>query len=472
MKTPRALLLLLSLTLAGGIAFAMEPVPWDHKDHASEFKYLREGSPFTAERWAALIPEEQERLLQEARQPAFERQEAMKAYYKAAMAKWNGPTLRDYAAKTKDADIEAVRLWLGEQEAAAFSEKLALTRALLKKAGTKGLGDEDALLLGPHLLPKAIEELRLIKFAAERHEKQAAGEAPKAPASRSTASLDKFAGPDPSKLGAANFSKLYDNMSASGADPAPVIRGQSTAGAARPVAPPAAASVQPKRSAFAMPEVAPAPRAAAAPPAGTRSAGLTSDAYGVTVYTAGGQQPLTFRKGEEAVAAIRRMPDGSITRIIFYGHGGPGLQSVGPFDVDADSAGDILKGKMARGGVVQFAGCNTSSIGGMTLNPAVGLSMVARRLLYFSLPYFQDRAAGMPAEQARDQWGRNWNADLARDTSLNLRGAVVCGYRTFGLVPGRLPGVTAIIGNQEATTPGYVAGKKACYQDGREVPAR
>ncbi|PKP63939.1 MAG: hypothetical protein CVT86_03960 [Alphaproteobacteria bacterium HGW-Alphaproteobacteria-8] len=33
-----------------------------------------------------------------------------------------------------------------------------------------------------------------------------------------------------------------------------------------------------------------------------------------------------------------------------------------------------------------------------------------------------------------------------------------------------LPGLTRLLGNQEATTPGYVAGKKVCYQDGREGP--
>ncbi len=48
----------------------------------------------------------------------------------------------------------------------------------------------------------------------------------------------------------------------------------------------------------------------------------------------------------------------------------------------------------------------------------------------------------------------------------------MCGYRTFGLVPGRLPGLTRVMGNQEATTPGYVAGKKACYRDGQEVAAQ
>ncbi|MDD2805862.1 MAG: hypothetical protein PHV33_09925 [Elusimicrobiales bacterium] len=36
---------------------------------------------------------------------------------------------------------------------------------------------------------------------------------------------------------------------------------------------------------------------------------------------------------------------------------------------------------------------------------------------------------------------------------------------------GKLAVTRAMQRNQEATTPGYVAGKIACYQDGREVPA-
>lgn len=471
MKIPRAAYIFLTLVLAGGYASALEPVPWNHKDYASEFKYFREGGAFTAETWAGVLPEGQEKELLEAKQPAAERLEAMKAYYAAAMAKWNSPTLRDYTSKTKEADIKAVHLWLGEEKASAFSRKLALTSSLLKKAKREGLGDEDALALEPHLRPGAIADLRALKAAGEALKKQASGTAPKGPESKSTAALDKFAGPDPSKLGADSFSKLYDNMNVSGADPVVAGRGGYAAGAAKAV--PAAQLTAPRtRPAFTMPEVKSAPVSGTAQPAAPKSTALTSDAYGVTVYVTGRQQPLTFRKGEEAVTAIRGLPDGSITKVIFYGHGGPGIQSVGPFDVDADVARDILKGKMARNGVLQFAGCNTSSIGGPTLNPAVGLSMVARRLLYFSVPYFQDRFNGVPADQARDQWGKTWNADLARDASRNLPEAVVCGYRTFGLVPGRLPGVTAVMGNQEAATPGYIAGKKACYQNGREVPAR
>lgn len=471
MKTLRPIFIFLTLALAGGYAFALEPVPWNHKDYAPEFKYFQEGGAFTSETWAGVLPEGQEKELLEAKQPAAERQEAMKAYYAAAMAKWNSPTLRDYTSRTKETDIKAVHLWLGKEKAAAFTKKLALTQAMLKKAKKEGLSDEDALALEPHLKPEAIADLRSLKVAAEALKKQASPESLKGPESKSTAALDKFAGPDPSKLGADSFSKLYDNMNVSGADPVVAGRGGYAAGSAKAV-PTAQLTTPQTRPAFTMPEVKSAPVSGTAQPAAPKSTALTSDAYGVTVYTNGGQQPLTFRKGEEAVAAIRRLPDGSITRVVFYGHGAPGLQSVGSFDVDAESTRDILKGKMARNGVVQFAGCNTSSIGGATLNPAVGLSMVARRLLYFSIPYFQDRLNGTPADEARQQWEKGWNADLARDASRNLPEAVVCGYRTFGLVPGRLPGVTALAGNQEATTPGYIAGKKACFQNGREVPAR
>jgi hypothetical protein len=66
-------------------------------------------------------------------------------------------------------------------------------------------------------------------------------------------------------------------------------------------------------------------------------------------------------------------------------------------------------------------------------------------------------------------WEDEWNKDLARDTSVKLRDAVVCGNRSFGLVPGRLPGVTKLLGNQETATPGYVLAKKACYLNGQEV---
>ncbi|MDT8287292.1 MAG: hypothetical protein RQ748_09300 [Elusimicrobiales bacterium] len=197
----------------------------------------------------------------------------------------------------------------------------------------------------------------------------------------------------------------------------------------------------------------------------------STGAHGVTIQVMGSAQPLVFRRGADAAAAIRRLPDGSITSIQFYGHGAPGYQTVDPdYSLGSGEAGGLLRGKMAPGATLQFSGCNTASIGTETrINPAFGLSSITRRILYFSVPYFQDRLDGRSAEEAREFWEREWNKDLAQETSLQLRGTKVCGYRTFGLVPERLPGVSHLLGREEATSPGYVAGVKACYVNGVEV---
>lgn len=465
MKTLRFIFISLALALPGAAARALPATPWNAPEYSSEFKYLHEKGAYGPETWTALMPEQQARALFEAAQPAAGRFKELKTYYADAMKQWDGAQLRRYVAKTKAADIKAVRLWLGKEKADALVAKLTLTNEKLKKAAG-GLTDEDALALKPHLLPRAIAELRSAGMAAETLREQAAGGT--RPGSASGAALDKFTAAGPSALNADSFSKLYDNMSAAGNTPV-------AAGGARYAAGNAAQNrivftAQQKKAAFAVPEVKAAPATKAAPAAAEKSTSLTSDAYGITLYTTGSAQPRTFRKGADAAAVIRGLPNGSVTKVILYGHGSPGMQTVGPETYDAESTAELLKGKMAKGGVVQFSGCNTASIGGATLNPAVGLSMVARRLLYFSLPYFQDRADGISADQAKQQWEKGWNADLAQDTSVKIKGAVVCGFRTFGLVPGRLPGVTRLLGNQEAATPGYVAGKKACYQDGREVP--
>lgn len=330
----------------------------------------------------------------------------------------------------------------------------------------QGLDDRDARDLQPYLLPEAIEELRSPRGEAEAPAAADISEEPP-PVNGPAAALRDFTGEDPSALNADSFSKFYDGMTISG-------RGPVAAGGARyaeknaPSAAVTPAALTQNKPALAIPELV-QPAAITAKADEKKSTALTSDAYGFTI-TANGQT-RTFRDQKEAEAAIRKLPDSSVTKVIFYGHGSPGMQTVGPATYDAMSAGMLLQGKMAKNGVIQFSGCNTASIGGATLYPAVGLSMVARRLLYFSLPYFQDRLDGVPAEESRLMWEKTWNQDLALDTSLYVKGAVVCGYRTFGLVPGRLPLVTRILGNQEATTPGAVAGKKACYKDGQEVPA-
>jgi hypothetical protein len=197
----------------------------------------------------------------------------------------------------------------------------------------------------------------------------------------------------------------------------------------------------------------------------------STGAHGVTIHLLGSDRPLTFRRGADAAAAIRRLPDGSITSIQFYGHGAPGYQTVDPdFGVDSAGASELLRGKMAPGATLEFSGCNTSSVGTRTrVNPFFGLSTITRRLVYFSLPYFSDRLNGVDAREAREFWEDAWNKDLAQETSIQLRGTKVCGYRTFGLGPERLPGVSHLLGREAATSPGYVAGIKACYINGVEI---
>jgi len=466
----RALLALFLLTAVSWPVKAQEAVPWDAPAHLSEFKYFREQATQDQKSWDALPPEEQKQELENVKTAALERREQVINYYNGAMEKWDAARLEEYQDSVKDEDIKAVSIWLGQERGDALERKLSTLRALTEKARQGGLDDSDLAALGPYLLPDAIAGMKAAKLSSDSVKKPGAAK-PNATGlepSSSGKKLNEFAGAEPSRLTAGKFSKLYDGSAAAGGadEPSSGVRlqaktRQTAAGLEE---------IQPQRSLKTAGIPSP-PSGQPAAAAGNRSTAFTSDAYGITVQVSGKDSPLTFRKGPEAAAAIRQLPDGSITKVIFYGHGGPGLQTVGPASYDSDDTAALLKGKMAKGGVVQFSGCNTTSIGGPTLNPLVGLSMAARRLLYFSLPYFQDRHDGVPAAEAGKQWEKTWNADLARDTSLGLKGTIVCGYRTFGLVPGRLPGVTRLMGNQEATTPGFVAGKKGCYQDGNEVPA-
>jgi hypothetical protein len=485
MKAPRSLIALLILALAGGAAFAQEAVEWKHPDFRPEFALFTESEAYTRETWTALPPLEQARLLSEARKPAGERLAAMTAYYETAMKPWNTPELNGYAAGVKDTDTAAVKLWLGQTKAEAFKKKLSVTRAMIKKAAAEGLDAEDRAALEPYLTAEAIADLGALRAAAWLQRQAAINTDParnQIPKGAVNTTLQGVtAGLGGSVSG--NLAKAFDGSTAAGdITPLPEAAGRNDTprgaanAAASGLAGQTGAANKSAGAALAQrgpvtPEVkssVPAPLPGAAAP--EKSTAWTSDAYGITLQVAGRPEPLTFRKARDAEAAIRQLPDGSISRITLYGHGSPGMQTVGDDAYDPDSAAAMLRGKMARGGVVQFSGCNTASIGGASVNPAVGISMAARRLLYFSLPYFQDRMDGVPSAQAREQWEKTWNADLSRDTSLQMRGTVVCGYRTFGLVPGRLPGLTRLMGNQEATTPGYVAGKKVCYRDGREVP--
>jgi len=189
-----------------------------------------------------------------------------------------------------------------------------------------------------------------------------------------------------------------------------------------------------------------------------------SDAYGFT-FEGPEPQPVSFRDHAPALAYVKKAKDGAFTKVTLYGHGAPGLMTVGSWSGDAGEIAFRFKGKMARGSTLDIKGCNTSSIGGASVNPGRGLSGLTRRVLYFSIPYLSEgRDPGM-----RETLENEWDSDLARDTSRGLPGVKVCGLRTFGLVGDRVPLVGSLMGRREATNSDAILGSKACFVDGKEV---
>jgi hypothetical protein len=454
----RNFILLLLLALAAGPAAAAESIEWEIS--RPEFKFFSEKKHFTQESWEKLPQADQADSLRTVKDHALQRQESVRALYsQAAAGKWNAQQAGYFTDRYTGEELNAVQVWIGAEQGHELAHKVATVRAMIQKAAVEGLDQADAAALQPYLQAQTITELRSAKFAADLL-KQKATAKPKTAPSQSAAKLDKV-GPD---LDAAKLGGMYDKYSSGaatadlGAAPAAMLK----SGVSK-------VPLSANPNATAATTIKSATPGSLDPGGTTKSTAWASDAYGITVETPQGKK--SYRDHNEAEAAIRQMPAGSVKKITLYGHGSPGMQTVGPGQYDALYTAELLDGKMAKNGVIQFSGCNTASIGDATLNPAVGLSMAARRLLYFSLPYWQDRADGVPAAQAKQQWEKEWNADLSHDTSTLVKGAIVCGYRTFGLVPGRLPGLTKLLGNQDATEPGYVAGKKVCYQNGKEVPA-
>jgi hypothetical protein len=455
----RNFLLLLLLAFAAGPAAAAESIEWDMS--RPEFKFFSEKKHFTQESWEKLPQADQADSLRTVKDHALQRQENVQALYEqAAAGKWNAQQAKYFTDRYNGEEIGAVKVWIGEQPGNELAHKVVTVRAMIQKAAAQGLDADDTAALQPYLQPQTISDLRYAKFAADLMKQKAAAK-PKTAPSQSADKLGKMG----SSLDAAKLGGMYDK-SAQGTGAIDAAGAPAAALKAGAVKVPVSANP----NATAATTIKSGTPAALNEAGKAKSTAWTSDAYGITVETAQGKQ--SYRDTAAAEAAIRKLPPGSVTKVTLYGHGSPGMQTVGPnASYDSDSAAELLQGKMAKNGVIMFSGCNTASIGDSTLNPAVGLSMVARRLLYFSLPYWQDRADGVPAAQAKQQWEKGWDADLSRDTSMGVKGAIVCGYRTFGLVPGRLPGLTKLLGNQEATESGYVAGKKVCYQNGKEVPA-
>jgi len=190
-----------------------------------------------------------------------------------------------------------------------------------------------------------------------------------------------------------------------------------------------------------------------------------SDAYGFT-FEGLEAAPVSFREAGPAIAYIGKTQAGGFSKVILYGHGAPGYMTVGEWGGDAGEISSLLKGKMKNGALLDLNGCNTSSIGGSSINPARGLSGLTRRVMYFSVPYL---TGGDRSDSWREQLENDWDSDLARDVSLKLAGVKVCGFRTFGLVADRIPVVGTLLGRREATDSNAIGGTKACFINGKEV---
>lgn len=449
--------LLLLLALAAGPAAAAESIEWDNG--RPEFKFFTEKKHYTQESWEKLPQADQADSLRTVKDLALQRQESVRALYsQAASGKWNAQQAGFFTGRYNAEELNAVRVWIGAEQGHELAHKVETVRAMVQKAAAQGLDDADAAALQPYLQPQTITELRSAKFAADLLKQKAAAK-PKAAPSQSADKLGKMG----SSLDAAKLDGMYDKstrgtgaIDASGA-PAAALK----AGAVK-------VPVSANPNATAATTIKSGTPAALNEANKAKSTAWTSDAYGITVETVGGKK--SYRKPAEAEAAIRSMPPGSIKKIMFYGHGGPGEQTVGPASYDAASTAALLKGKMAKDGVVMFAGCNTSSIGNATLNPAVGISMIVRRGFYFAGPYWGARMDGTPAPEAKERFEGMWNQDLAREASAEMKTQTVCGYTTFALVWNRLPVVTRLMGTQEDTEPGYTSGRKVCFRNGKEVP--
>lgn len=154
----------------------------------------------------------------------------------------------------------------------------------------------------------------------------------------------------------------------------------------------------------------------------------------------------------------------SIRSVVYYGHGAPGMMTIGDdYTLTSDDVVSQLTGKMAPNGEVHLVGCNTASIGSRAYesSPAemvfYGLSVLARRLAYFSAPV-------MLGGLDKDTANAHWDDDMANETSRGLPNVRITGFRTFAFPADRL-----VPGSSNVTPSPYVMARSVTYRDSQEV---
>lgn len=197
-----------------------------------------------------------------------------------------------------------------------------------------------------------------------------------------------------------------------------------------------------------------------------RASSLRPDGYGITVVLSNGVNRRSFRDPLQGKAFLLSLPARGAKRVIFYGHGAPGLQTVGDdFFLDAEELKTLLGGKMLPGGRVDLIGCNTASIGERSIEgvnvlgmAGYGLASTIRAGMY----------SGLPSLSGDDATAAQWNRDLAREASLALPGVYVTGMRTFAFPLDRLIDLF-VPGGNDPTPSDVIIARMAVYLDGRET---
>lgn len=192
---------------------------------------------------------------------------------------------------------------------------------------------------------------------------------------------------------------------------------------------------------------------------------LRPDGYGITVVLSNGVTRRSFRDPLQGKAFLGALPASGAKRVIFYGHGAPGLQSVGDtFFLEAPEVEALLKGKVLPGGRIDLIGCNTASIGERSIEgvnvagmAGYGLASLTRRIMYYSVPHLS----------GDDAVAAQWNRDLARETSARIPGVYVTGMRTFAFPLDRLIDLF-VPGGNDPTPSDVIISRQAVYLDGRE----
>ena len=189
---------------------------------------------------------------------------------------------------------------------------------------------------------------------------------------------------------------------------------------------------------------------------------LLPDGYGVTLRFRGQPHDTAFRDYAAAERAIAAAAPESITSVILYGHGAPGMLAIGESNLDASAVARLLDGKLAPNARVTLYGCNTAAVGEQGLSRSLaessffGLSSLTRRLTYFSIPVLTGAD--------RETMEALWDEDMARDLSRALPAAEIVGFRTYAFPADRL-----VPGSRNPTPSRHVLARPATYRNGEAV---